>query len=86
MSYYHHLFKKFDNCPVLVAFTNDWQQLVTPQQFSSLMAAVEHILDQQKDLKFVVVTAHTHTGPVDLDQGDLLRLINLAGDIRHCQD
>jgi hypothetical protein len=50
------------------------------------MDAVDHILDQQSDLKSITVTAHPAAGQVDLSQNDLSTLVALAEDIRCCQD
>lgn len=86
MSYYHDLFQRFDDCPVSVAFTEDWRQLAVPRQFPSLMVAVDHIVDQQRDVQSAVVTAHTPVGPVDLGQDELSTVVALAETIRNCQD
>lgn len=86
MSYYHDLFQKFDNCPVLVAFGADWQQCVMPRRFPSLFAAAEHILDQQGDLESAVITAQTPTGCVDFCQEEILTLVNLYKSMRYNQD
>lgn len=90
MIYHHHLFHKFDDCSVSVAFVDaaDWRQLAeTPvRQFQSLMAAAEYILNQQHELQFVVVTAHSTAGAVDLSQDELGTLVALVQSIRNCQD
>lgn len=90
MSYYHDLFQQFDNCPVSVAFldSTDWRHLaVTPaRKFLSLLAAVDYILDQKRDLELIVVTAHPAAGAVDFSRVELASLVALIEDNRNCQD
>lgn len=86
MNYYHDLFQRFDDCPVSVAFTSRWGHLAVIRRFPSLMEAVEHILDKQKDLQSAVVTAHTPAGPVDFSKEELTTLIGLTETLRSNQD
>ncbi|MTH62196.1 hypothetical protein [Paracoccus litorisediminis] len=90
MSYYHHLIKKFDGCPVSVAITDDadWRAaIVAPiKRVSSLTTAAEYILDKGSSLRFVVVTAHTAEGDVDINPDDVENLVAVVQLIRDCQD
>lgn len=90
MSYYHHLIERFSGCPVSVAFTDDadWREAaVAPiKRASSLIAAVEYILDKGSGLPSVVITAHTAGDDVDLSADEVETLIALAQSIRDCQD
>jgi len=85
MHYLHDLYHQFDQCDVTICLAEG--QRITPcHRFSSMMSAIDFLLEHPNKLEFAVMTAHTPEGLFDIDQQEILTLTALQDSVRHCQD